>query len=74
MNIITRAKIMGSWALREFHEAEEGLRTKLLTDKDAALPSNPGEEPFDRPAPRTSAKPGPISRSALATIGLLRRD
>ena len=31
----------------ELHEAKEVLRIKLPADKNAALPLNPGEEPFD---------------------------
>jgi len=31
----------------ELHEPKEVLRIKLPTDKNAALPLNPGEEPFD---------------------------
>ena len=58
----------------ELHEAEEVLRIKLPADKDAALPLNPGEEPFDQPAPRISPKLAPILRSALAAIGTMRRD
>src|SRR5271166_4691649 len=40
----------------ELHEAEEVLRIKFPADQYAALPLNPGEEPFDQPAPRISAK------------------
>jgi hypothetical protein len=32
------------------HEAKEILRIKLPADKNAALPLNPGKEPFDQPA------------------------
>ena len=52
----------------ELHEAEEVLRIELPADKDAALPLNPGEEPFDQPAPGISAKAAAILRSALAAI------
>ena len=49
-------------------------RLKLPADKDAALPLDPGEEPFDQPAPGISAKAAAILRSALAAIGSVRRD
>ena len=58
----------------ELHEAKEVLRIKLPADKNAALPLNPGEEPFDQPAPGISAKSATILRGALAAIGSVRRD
>ena len=58
----------------ELHEAKEVLRIKLPADKDAALPLNPGEEPFDQPAPGISPKSASILRRALAAIGAVRRD
>ena len=58
----------------ELHEAKEVLRIKLPADKNAALPLNPGEEPFDQPAPGISAKSTTILRGALAAIGSVRRD
>lgn len=58
----------------ELHEAKVGLRIKLLADKNAALPLNPGEEPFDQPAPGISPKSASILRGALAAIGPVRRD
>src|SRR3974377_771639 len=56
----------------ELHEAKEVLRIKLPADKNAALPLNPGEEPFDQPAPRISPKSASILRGALAAIGSVR--
>ena len=58
----------------ELHEAKEVLRIKLPADKDAALPLNPGEEPFDQPAPCVSPKSASILRGAPAAIGSVRRD
>ena len=58
----------------ELHEAKEVLRIKLPADKDAALPLNPGEEPFDQPAPGISPKSASILRRVLAAIGAVRRD
>src|ERR1700722_20399755 len=56
------------------HEAKEVLRIELPADKDAALPLNPGEEPFDQPAPGISPKSASILRRARAAIGAVRRD
>jgi hypothetical protein len=39
----------------ELHEVKEVLRIKFPAHEKAALPLNPGEEPFDQPAPRISA-------------------
>ena len=58
----------------ELHEAKKILRIELPADKNAALPLNPGEEPFDQPAPSISPKSASILRGALATIGSVRRD
>ena len=58
----------------ELHEAKEVLRIKLPADKDAALPLNPGEEPFDQPAPGISPESASILRRGLAAIGAVRRD
>ena len=58
----------------ELHKAKEVLRMKLPADKDATLPLNPGEEPFDQPAPGISPKSASILRRALAAIGAVRRD
>ena len=58
----------------ELHEAKEVLRIELPADKNAALPLNPGKEPFDQPAPGISPKSASILRGALATIGSVRRD
>ena len=58
----------------ELHEAKEVLRIELPADKDAALPLNPGEEPFDQPAPGISPKSASILRRARAAIGAVRRD
>ena len=58
----------------ELHEAKEVLRIKLLADKNAALPLNPGEEPFDQPASGISPESASILRGALATIGSVRCD
>jgi hypothetical protein len=57
----------------ELHEAKEVLRIKLPADKNAALPLNPGEEPFDQPAHGISAKSATILGGALAAIGSVRR-
>src|SRR6516162_3409398 len=58
----------------ELHEAKEVLRIKLPADKNAALPLNPGEEPFDQPASGISPESASILRGALATIGSVRCD
>src|SRR3974377_424400 len=58
----------------ELHEAKEVLGIKLPADKNAALPLNPSEEPFDQPAPRIPPESASILRSALATIGSVRCD
>ena len=58
----------------ELYEAKEVLWIKLPADKNAALPLNPGEEPFDQPAPGISPKSTPILRGALAAIGSVRCD
>ena len=58
----------------ELHEAKEVLRIELPADKDAALLLNPGEEPFDQPAPGISPKSASILRRARAAIGAVRRD
>ena len=58
----------------ELHEAEEVLRIKLPTDKNATLPLDPGEEPFDQPAPGISPKSASILRGAPAAIGSMWRD
>src|SRR5271166_6492714 len=52
----------------ELHEAEEVLRIKFPADQYAALPLNPGEEPFDQPAPRISAKAAPILQAHLRRL------
>ena len=56
------------------HEAKEVLRIKLPADKNAALPLNPGEEPFDQPASGISPKSASILRGALAAIGSVQCD
>ena len=56
------------------HEAKEILRIELPADKNAALPLNPGKEPFDQPASGISPKSASILRGALAAIGSVRRD
>ena len=43
------------------HEAKEVLRIKLSAHEKAALPLNPGEEPFGQPAPGISAKSAPFA-------------
>lgn len=56
----------------ELHEAEESLRIELPLHKNAALPLNPGEEPFDQPSPCVSPKTASILRRRFAAIGSAR--
>ena len=58
----------------ELHEAKEVPRIEFPADKNAALPLNPGEEPFDQPASGISPKSASILRGALAAIGSVRCD
>ncbi len=58
----------------ELHEAKEVLWIKFPAHEKAALPLKPGEEPFDQPAPRISAKSASILRRGLAAIGSVRCD
>jgi hypothetical protein len=53
----------------ELQEAKEILRIELPSDKNAALPLNPGEESFDHPSPGVSPKSAPILRGRFATTG-----
>ena len=55
-------------------KAEEIVGVVLPANEDPALPLNPGEEPFDQPAPRLSPESASILRGALATIGSVRCD
>jgi hypothetical protein len=47
------------------HEAREVLRIKLPTDKNAALPLNPGEEPFDHASRRNRFTSGTTIENVL---------
>ncbi len=52
----------------ELQEAKEVFRIEFPAHEKAALPLNPGEEPFDQPAPCISPKSASILRSGLAAI------
>jgi hypothetical protein len=58
----------------ELDETEEILRMVLLSDEDAPLPLNPGEEPFDQPAPQVSAQAPSILRGRPAAVRTVRRE
>jgi hypothetical protein len=54
-------------------KSEEVRRMILPADENAALPSDPGKEALDQPAPRVAAQPSPVLRGWVTPVGSARR-